>query len=154
MAANLITNARADELLNPQIYPLWVAQSPVLKTHHISLASTYVRVNWVCSGEDFDTPLLSEEAEQAVAYYAEASRSSNLYDSVSSKSAIAAVGTGAVKRETLKVGSLEKTLEYDHGVTVAEISTGNPLKMAEDLFNSIGCTMGTGSAGSVSLVRV
>ena len=150
LTANLITVAEADAALNVEIFPLWMPQSIVMKDHHIRQASTYVRVNWTCTDEDFATPNLSDDAKYAVALYAEASRAGNLYDSASDTPAVG--GGGAITRKTLKVGSLEDTTEYDSGVAAVG-GADNPLGMADDIFNALGCT-NTRTSTAVSLVRV
>ena len=147
---NLITVSEADLILAPPVFDLWVAQPPQTKEFHIQMASNYVRNNWTCTGEDFDTPSLSDEAKDGVAYYAEASRAGNLYDSVSDTSTSNA---GRLIESSLSAGSLSKTEKFsDTGGGGSSSSSTNPLSMADAVFEMIGCTS-SGSGNTVRLIR-
>ena len=146
LTPNLITEAEADANLPIELYPEWQALDSVLKENHIRNASTYTRLTWKCSDEDFATPALSDDAILAVSLYSEADRAGNLYPSVSTQPPVSG---GALTKLKLKAGSVEKEEEWDAGVTQR---VTDPLKQADDIFNMIGCTMLRGG-NSISLAR-
>lgn len=142
LAPPLITVEAADGYLPVEIFAEWHELTDGEKEYHIQKASDYVRLRWTCADEDFATPVLSDDAQRAVAYYAEASRAGNLYASVSQKAA--APAAGPMVGQTLKAGSLEQTMRYSDA---GGISTGpnNPLQSAHDIFAALGCSFGGGS---------
>lgn len=146
LTPNLITEAEADLALPIELYPEWNLLSTVQKDNHIRNASTYTRLTWSCSDEDFVTPNLSDDAKHAVALYAEADRAGNLYASASTSPPASG---GALTELKLKAGSVEKTEKWSDTITKRVTS---PLKQADDIFGMIGCVMKRGGT-SVSLAR-
>lgn len=146
LTPNLITEAEADANLPIELYPEWQALDSVLKENHIRNASTYTRLTWLCSEEDFTTPDLSDDAVLAVALYAEADRAGNLYSSASTAPPSSG---GALTKLQVKAGSVEQLQEWSDNITKRVVS---PLKQADDIFNMIGCSMIRGG-NTVSLVR-
>ena len=146
LTPNLITEQEADDNLPVELYAGWHDLDSVEKDNHIRNASTYTRLTWSCSEEDFVTPDLSDDATLAVALYAEADRAGNLYPSVSTTPPASG---GALTELKLKAGSVEKTEKWSEGVTKRVTS---PLKQADDLFMMIGCSMLRGGS-TISLAR-
>lgn len=147
---NLITAAEADAILAPPTFADWVGQPPQTKEFHINQASTYVRTRWSCSDEDFDTPTLSDDAKRGVAYYAEASRAGNLFDSVSDSTS---AQDDRLTERTLTAGSLTKSESWSDGSSsTVMLDKARPLSMADAVFDMIGCSA-LRSGSVIKLVR-
>jgi len=143
MNKSVITLAEADVILAQ--FTDWVALSNALKLSHITKASVYAQTQWTCVDVDWtDSLLVPADIKEAVAYYAAADMSGNLFGDVSS----ADTDKGKIKRERSKVGSLEEEFEYSGSVPL--YATRRSLGYPDVLMGTL-CTK---TSGEVTLTRV
>lgn len=146
MALNktIITAAEADAIL--ALETEWLALTDPVKEYHIALASVYMQTQWTCTSVDWDDDTtISEELEEACAYYALASANGNLYADAKAEN----VAKGMVKEETSKLGSLSDSIKY---CCNSGNQTLSPL-MYPDTLMGTECSLVRG-LGSVKLTRV
>ena len=139
----VITLAEADVILAQ--FADWIALSNALKLSHITKASVYAQTQWTCVDVDWtDSLLVPADIKEAVAYYAAADMSGNLFGDVSTLDS----DKGKIKKERSKVGSLEEEFEYSGSVPL--YSTRRSLGYPDVLMETL-CTK---KSGEITLTRV
>jgi len=108
MNTAIITADESDTILAQ--YTSWTALLDPKKEFFIARASIYAQTKWSCvdivfEGDDENIP---DEIKEAVAYYAYADYSGNLFGDV----AISTIKAGKLKSKREKLGELEEEISY------------------------------------------
>lgn len=140
----LITPAQADATLASESD--WKDLATPEKTNHIAFASTYVQLNWYCTGIDWsDETTIPDEVKEAVAYYALANSRGTLFEDTNPQTE----RSGDVQEKTSQLGGLKSTVKYFES---SESEEGYPLQYPDALMDFY-CNKVSGGAGSVKAVR-
>lgn len=115
----------------------WSDLSDPIKTAHIKKASVYANVNWQSDTYDLsDSTSIPDEIKEAVAHYAYANFSGNLFQSAGSEKSY------TIKSESSKAGPVINSYEY----LMSSPDHTNPLSYPDSLMLVSGCVRKRGGA--------